>query len=370
MTYMRSWHEEWSTAATRKSRKKTINRDALIILPIKMSYTVAIMGATGAVGAELLALLSERNFPIKSLRLLASARSAGTTLEFKGEVINVEELTHHCFADVDIVLASAGGSISKEFVPSAVKSGAIVIDNTSFFRMHSEVPLVIPEVNPEALKSHKGIIANPNCSTIIMVLALFPLHKKFCVKRAVVATYQAASGGGAAAMQELHEETKAIANGETFERQIFPQQYGFNLFPHNAAMKDQGYNEEEVKMMTETSKIFGEQMKVSATCIRVPVMRAHSESINIEFEKPFTIEDAYTVLNEAPGVIIHENRAENRWATPVDASGKDPIMVGRLRRDNTVDNGLELWVVGDQIRKGAALNAVQIAEQMISYDLI
>ena len=336
-----------------------------------MSYNVAIMGATGAVGQEFLQLLAERNFPIKNLKLLASARSAGKVIEFQGQDIIVEELTHDSFGGVDIVLASAGGSLSREFAPSAVKAGAVVIDNTSCFRMDPNVPLVVPEVNPEALKDHQGIIANPNCSTIIMVLPLFPLHKAFGAKRVVVSTYQAASGGGAAAMKELHDETHAICKGEEFEREIFPQQYGFNLFPHNAPMLEDGYNEEEVKMMVETPKIFGEEdFKVSATCVRVPVMRAHSESINIEFEKPFTIEEAYAILEKAPGVVVHEDREANTWATPTDASGKDPVLVGRLRRDKSVANGLELWVVGDQIRKGAALNAVQIAEKMIEDGLI
>ena len=338
-----------------------------------MSYTVAIMGATGAVGAEILELLGERSFPVGNLRLLASARSAGKVLEFEREGIVVEELTHDCFAGTDIVFASAGGAISREFAPSAVKAGAIVIDNTSCFRMDPEVPLVVPEINPEALRNHKGIVAVPNCSTIIMALPLFPLHRRFGARRTVVSTYQAASGGGAAAMRELHEETRAIVGGEEFKREIFPQQYGFNLFPHNAPMKDtdaEGYNEEEVKMMVETAKIFGEEMKVTATCVRVPVMRAHSESLNIEFEKPFTIEEAYRILHDAPGIVVHEDRNANQWATPVDASGKDPVLVGRLRRDKTVANGLELWVVGDQIRKGAALNAIQIAEQMIRDDLI
>ncbi len=333
-----------------------------------MSYTVAIMGATGAVGTEITELLGERNFPVKKLRLLASARSAGKTLEFAGEGIAVEELAHDCFGGVDIVFASAGGSVSREFAPSAVKAGAVVIDNTSCFRMDPEVPLVVPEINPEVLKNHKGIVAVPNCSTIIMVLPLFPLHRKFGARRTVVSTYQAASGGGAAAMRELYEETRALVGGEDFKREIFPQQYGFNLFPHNAPMKDTdsaGYNEEEVKMMVESAKIFGEDMKITATCVRVPVMRAHSESLNIEFERPFTVEEAYRVLDDAPGVIVHENRDANEWATPVDASGKDPVLVGRLRRDKTVANGLELWVVGDQLRKGAALNAIQIAEQMI-----
>jgi len=326
---------------------------------------VAIMGATGAVGAELLELLEERNFPLNSLKLLASARSAGKKINFRGEDITVEELTHDCFEGVDIVLASAGGSLSKEYAPSAVKAGAVVVDNTSHYRMDPEVPLVVPEINPEDIKWNKGIIANPNCSTILMVLALWPLHKKFGVKRTVCSTYQAASGAGALAMQELEQETAAKLKGEEFNNTVINQPYAFNLFPHNSPMKENGYVEEELKMMNETSKIFHEDSKVTATCVRVPIMRAHSESLNIEFDNAYTIEEAYEVLRSAPGVEVFENREENLWATPLDVSGKDPVYVGRLRRDVTLDNGLELWLVGDQVRKGAALNAVQIAELLL-----
>lgn len=330
-----------------------------------MKPNVAIMGATGAVGAELLELLEERNFPLNSLKLLASARSAGKTVEFRGETLTVEELTHDCFEGIDLVLASAGGSISKEFAPSAVKAGAVVVDNTSFFRMTEGVPLVVPEVNPEAIKEHKGIIANPNCSTIIMALPLAPLHKAFGIKRCVVSTYQAASGAGAKAMEELKEETEAHLKGEAYENTVINQPYAFNLFPHNSPMLDNGYVEEEMKMVNETKKIFQDpDFKVTATCIRVPIMRAHSESINLEFEKPFTIEEAYELLKNAEGVEVYEDRENNLWATPLMASGKDPVYVGRLRRDLSCENGLELWVVGDQVRKGAALNAIQIAEKL------
>ena len=324
---------------------------------------VAIMGATGAVGGELIELLEERNFPLNSLKLLASARSAGKKMTFRGEEITVEELTHDSFAGVDIVLASAGGSISAEFAPSAVKAGAVVVDNTSHYRMAEGVPLVTPEVNAEAIKEHNGIIANPNCSTIILALALFPLHKAFGVKRCIVSTYQAASGAGAQAMKELQEETQAILNGEEYTNTVINQPYAFTLFPHNSPMTENGYVEEEMKMVNETKKMFkDEDFKISATCIRVPVMRAHSESVNLEFEKPFTVEEAYEVLKNAPGVEIFEDRENNLWATPLMASGKDPVYVGRLRRDVSCDNGLELWIVGDQVRKGAALNAIQIAE--------
>ncbi len=326
---------------------------------------VAIMGATGAVGVELISILEERNFPVAKLRLLASARSVGKKMKFRGEEITVELLTHDCFAGVDLVLASAGGSISKEFAPSAVKAGAVVVDNTSYFRMHDEVPLVVPEVNPGDIAKHKGIIANPNCSTIIMNLPVYPLHQAFKVKRAVVSTYQAASGAGATAMEELKQETAAILEGKSFTPTVITQPYAFNIFPHNAKMLDNGYNEEEVKMVKETKKIFhDESFKCTATCVRVPVMRAHSESINLEFEKPFTLEEAYAILRKAPGVTVWEDRANNRWPTPLMVAGQDNVFVGRLRRDETIANGLELWVVGDQIRKGAALNAVQIAEML------
>ena len=331
-----------------------------------MSVNIAIMGATGAVGQELLELLDERNFPVGELRLLASARSAGKKINFKGQDITVQELTHDCFDGIDIVLASAGGSLSKEYAPSAVKAGAVVVDNTSFFRMAEGVPLVIPEVNPEEIANHKGIIANPNCSTIIMLLPLFPLHKKYGVKRVVCSTYQAASGAGAHAMQELKEETQAKLNGEDYQNTVINQPYAFNLFPHNSPMKENGYVEEELKMVNETKKIFkDENFLVNATCVRVPVMRAHSEAINIEFNQEVDVEEVYEILRNTPGVEIFEDREANIWATPLDVSGKDPVYVGRIRKDISNPNAIDLWVVGDQVRKGAALNAVQIAEALV-----
>lgn len=332
-----------------------------------MGIRVAIMGATGAVGQELLVLLKERNFPVSELRLLASKRSAGKTMKFGGEDIKVEELTHDSFAGIDLVLASAGGSISKEFAPSAVKAGAVVVDNTSHYRMHPDVPLVVPEVNPEAIFSHKGIIANPNCSTIILCLPLWPLHKRYGLKRAVVATYQAASGAGAVAMQELLDETQARLDGKDFNRSVIPHPYAFNLFPHNSPMTDNGYCEEELKMVKETRKIFGdESLAISATCVRVPVLRAHSEAVNVEFKSAPDLAESYSILGKAPGVEVVEDRPKNRWAMPLDASGKDPVLVGRLRHDISQANTLDFWVVGDQIRKGAALNAIQIAEKLFN----
>jgi aspartate-semialdehyde dehydrogenase len=332
-----------------------------------MAIKVAIMGATGAVGSELLDILEERNFPLGELRLLASARSAGKSLKFLGESLRVQELTHDSFQGIDLVLASAGGKISKDFAPSAVKAGAVVVDNTSYFRMHADVPLVVPEINPGDIARHKGIIANPNCSTIIMALPLWPLHQRFRVKRVVAATYQAASGAGAVAMDELLKETAAVLQGEEFQRTVIPHPYAFNLFPHNSPMTDNGYCEEELKMVKETRKIFhDEAIRISATCVRVPVLRAHSEALNIEFEEDPTVDEVYSVLRAAAGVEVLESRSDNRWAMPLDASGKDPVLVGRVRKDLSQPRTLDLWVVGDQIRKGAALNAVQIAERLFA----
>jgi aspartate-semialdehyde dehydrogenase len=335
---------------------------------------VAVVGATGAVGQELLALLAERNFPLKSLKLLASARSAGKKIKFKDEDITVEELCHDSFEGIDLVLSSAGGSISKEYMPSAVKAGAVVVDNTSYYRMKPDVPLVVPEINPEEIKKHKGIIANPNCSTIIMLLPLFPLYKAFGIERVHACTYQAASGAGAVAMEELRLESIALAEGKPFNRTVIPHQYAFNLFPHNSSYNDgspekassytpKGYCEEEWKMVSETHKIFGDSnLRVNATCVRVPILRAHSEALNIKLSKKATVADIYNVLRSAPGVEILEDPAKNRWPMPIDASGKDPVFAGRVRVDQSQNNAFDIWVVGDQIRKGAALNAIQIAE--------
>lgn len=333
-----------------------------------MSVRVAIMGATGAVGAELLSILAERKFPISELRLLASKRSAGSKLEFGGVQHVVEELTHGSFDGIDLVLASAGGSISAEFAPSAVKAGAVVVDNTSKFRMTEGVPLVVPEINANRIQDHRGIIANPNCSTIIMALPVHPLHKAFGVRRVHAATYQAASGAGARAMEELRQETAAVLEGRSFERTVIPHPYAFNVFPHNAPwVPEYGYNEEELKMVKETSKIFEtDSVKVHATCVRVPVLRAHSEALNVQFERDVSVEEAMEVLRTAAGVQILGNPSENRWPMPLDVSGKDPVLVGRMRKDRSQPNTLDFWVVGDQIRKGAALNAVQIAEHLFA----
>ncbi len=330
---------------------------------MSQGYHVAVAGATGAVGQEMLNVLQRRGFPVKELTLLASAKSVGKRMPYAGEQLAVRELKKDSFKGVDIALFSAGGSRSKEFAPYAVEAGAVVVDNSSAFRMDPQVPLVVPEINPQAVKAHKGIIANPNCSTIAMVVPLYPLHKAFRVKRVVVATYQAASGAGAQAMEELKEETRAVLEGRTYQRTVFPLQYAFNLFPHNSPLLENGYVEEEIKMVRETHKIMGDpSIRINATCIRVPVLRAHSEALNIEFAQEVTPDDAYRVLRNAPGVEIFEDRSKNRWATPLDVSGRDPVLVGRIRRDLSQSNTLDLWLVSDQLLKGAALNAVQIAE--------
>ena len=324
---------------------------------------VAVAGATGAVGQELLAVLERRGFPVGELTLLASARSVDKELTFGEERYAVKELRKDSFKGVDLVLFSAGGGRSLEFAPHAVEAGAVVVDNSSAYRMDPLVPLVVPEVNPQSVSGHRGIIANPNCSTIAMVVPLAPLHSAFGVKRVRVATYQAASGAGAEAMVELEEETRAHLEHRSYERRIFPVQYAFNLFPHNSPLLDNGYCEEEIKMVRETHKILGdENIAISPTCIRVPVLRAHSEALNIEFVRDVAPEEAYEVLRGAPGVEIFEDRSQNRWATPMDASGRDPVLVGRIRRDISQSNTLDLWLVSDQLLKGAALNAVQIAE--------
>lgn len=334
-------------------------------------YRVAILGATGAVGVELLELLEQRHFPIADLKLLASPRSAGQEVKFAGESLVVQPVDDRSFDGVDLVLASAGGSVSKAFASKAVAAGAVVIDNSSAFRMHPDVPLVVPEVNPEAAAEHKGIIANPNCTTILMSVAVYPLHQIHPVQRIVAATYQSASGAGARAMEEVKLQTRAILAGETPQAEIFPYPLAFNLFPHNSALSESGYCEEELKMVNETRKIFGApDLRITATCVRVPVLRAHSEAINLEFLEPFSVNQAREILSQSPGVKLVENWQTNYFPMPIEASGKDEVLVGRIRQDLSNPNGLELWLSGDQIRKGAALNAVQIAELLSAQNLI
>jgi aspartate-semialdehyde dehydrogenase len=338
---------------------------------LERAYRIAILGATGVVGTEILQILEERKFPVDSLTLLASARSAGKQLPYRGTLLPVQPLSERSFEGIDLVFASAGGSVSKQWAPHIVKSGATIIDNSSAFRMTPGVPLVVPEVNPEDLRQHQGIIANPNCSTILMTLALWPLHQVRPIKRVICSTYQAASGAGAAAMEELKDQTRDVLAGKVPNPQAFPHPIAFNLFPHNSPMTQNRYCEEELKMIYETQKIFHQpNLRVSATCVRVPVLRAHAESINIEFHEPFPVEQATSLLKQASGVTFTENWEHNTFAMPLDVSGQDPVMVGRVRQDLSCPEALELWLCGDQIRKGAALNAVQIGEWLIQHDLV
>ncbi|MCA9396304.1 MAG: aspartate-semialdehyde dehydrogenase [Candidatus Omnitrophica bacterium] len=329
---------------------------------------IAIVGATGAVGREILKILEQRKFPIGSIALLASKRSAGKQILFRGKRIRVSDLDQFDFKGTDIVLSSAGGSISKKFAARAVKAGAVIVDNTSAFRMDKNVPLVIPEINPEEIKKHKGIIANPNCSTIIALTALYGLEKKNKIKRMIVSTYQAVSGAGAAAMEELRKQSLEYLQGKKITKNIFPVQSAFNVFSHNSAVDlSNGHNEEEIKMVKETKKIFKRNdIKIAVTCVRVPVFRAHSESILVEFSSPMNPAKAKAILKKTAGVKIVDDQKNNRFPMPIDATNGDDILVGRIRQDLNSNKALQLFVSGDQIRKGAALNAVQIAERLIS----
>ena len=339
-------------------------------------YNVAILGATGAVGQEFLNLIEERNFPFADLKLLASKRSAGKIIKFMGKDYTVEEATNDSFKDEQIALF-AGGAASKAFAPAAVKAGAVVIDNSSAFRMDPEVPLVVPEVNPEAIAAHKGIIANPNCSTIIMVMALKPLYDIAKIKRIVVSTYQAVSGGGKEAMAELEQQVDDIVAGREVKANILPgaalpkhYQIAFNLIPQIDVFKDNLYTKEEMKMIDETKKIMSDQsMRITATTVRVPVYRSHAESVNVEFEDEVSVEAAKKAIAAFPGAIVKDDPSEMEYPMPLFTSGKNDVEVGRIRRDYSIDHGLNFWVCGDQIRKGAALNALQIAEYMIEQDM-
>ncbi len=333
-------------------------------------YNVAVVGATGAVGEEMLKILDERNFPIKELRLLASKRSKGNKIDFKGKEYTVEETTKDSFKGVDIALFSAGASRSKEFAQYAVNEGAVVIDNSSAFRMDKDVPLVVPEVNPEDIFTHNGIIANPNCTTIIMLMAIKPLYDYAKVKRIIVSTYQAASGAGAKAMQELEEQAKAWANNEQLPIDKFPYQLLFNTIPQVDIFLENDYTKEEMKMVNETRKMLhDDDILVSATCVRLPVFRAHSEAVTVELEKDITKEQAIELINKFPGVKVVDDINNSIYPMPLFVSGKDDCEVGRIREDLNGKNWLSFWIVGDQIRKGAALNAVQIAEKLIEKDV-
>jgi aspartate-semialdehyde dehydrogenase len=329
------------------------------------AQNIAIVGATGAVGQEILRVLERRNFPVASLKLLASARSVGKTLEFKGKPYPVEELKAAAFKGVDIAFFSAGASRSREFAPAARAAGAVVIDNSSAFRMDPKVPLVVPEVNAGDLARHDGLIANPNCTAAVLAVAVWPIHKAAGVKKIVVSTYQAASGAGAQAMQELEDQVRDYAAGKPVERKVFPHQIAFNLFSHNTKVAENGYNEEENKVIEETRKMFHmPELAVVPTCIRVPVLRAHSEAITLELDKPLSPEEARAIFARAPGVKLVDDTAANHFPMPLEASGDLDIHVGRIRRDLSNPNGLVLFVAGDQLLKGAAWNAVQIAEAL------
>ncbi|MDX2197587.1 MAG: aspartate-semialdehyde dehydrogenase [Phycisphaerae bacterium] len=332
-----------------------------------MFKRVAIVGATGAVGEEFEAVLRNRKFPASDYVLLASARSAGKSVRWIDRERTIRELGPDSFAGCDLAFFSAGGSISKQFAPLAVKAGAVVVDNSSAFRMDESVPLVVPEVNPEAIRTHKGIIANPNCSTIILNVALWPLHRVNRAVRVVVSTYQAASGAGAKALAELELQTRAVLAGQAAKPEVFPVPCAFNVFSHNSAVGPDGYNVEETKMILETRKIFGDaRIAIAPTCMRVPVKRAHTESVSIEFEKPMSPAEAKALLEKAPGVKIVDEPTANRFPTPLEASGKDDVLVGRIRADQSIGGGrgLQFICTGDQLLKGAALNAVQIAEML------
>lgn len=330
---------------------------------------VAVLGATGAVGQELLALLEERRFPVAELLPLASPRSAGQELSWQGASLTVQPVQAGCFTGVDLVLASAGGSVSRAWAPEAVAAGAVVIDNSSAFRLDPDVPLVVPEVNPEAAFRHRGVIANPNCTTILLTVALAPLAARRPIRRVVISTYQSASGAGARAMEELRQLSRTVLDGGEPVSSVLPHSLAFNLFLHNSPLEPSGYCEEELKMLNETRKIMElPDLRLSATCVRVPVLRAHSEAVNIEFSEPFPVEEARALLAVAPGVELIEDFDANRFPMPTDVTGRDPVAVGRIRQDLSEPNALELWLCGDQIRKGAALNAIQIAELLCGED--
>ena len=336
------------------------------MLKKKDQYIVAVVGATGAVGNEMIAILEQRNFPAVKLRLFASERSKGKALDFKGKPVNIEVLAEDVFDGIDIALFSAGGDRSRQFAPAAAKAGCVVIDNSSAWRMDPQVPLVVPEVNPNDIKLHKGIIANPNCSTIQMLVVLKPIHDAATIKRVVVTTFQSVSGTGKKAMDELMQQTTDLLNFKKPNPIVYPHQIAFNCLPHIDQFLDNGYTKEEIKMVNETKKILGDDsVKVTATTVRVPVFRAHAEAINIETEKKLSADAARAVLSAAPGIIVYDAPEKNIYPLPTLSDGKDDVYVGRVRDDDTVENGLNLWIAADNLRKGAALNAVQIAETLI-----
>ncbi len=343
----------------------------LFFRPMQKAYSVGVVGATGAVGQELIRLLCDRGFPMGNLKLLASARSKGKPISYGDRSWKVEEATAEAFDDLDIALFSAGSGITKALAPEAARRGCVVIDNSSAFRMEPQVPLIVPEINPDAAANHSGIIANPNCSTIVALMALFPLHQVFGLKRFFASTYQAVSGSGAAAITELEGQVAAIAKNEPPIAEVYPHQIAFNVLPHVEVFLENGYTKEEMKMQNEGRKIMGlPDLKVSCTCVRVPVYRAHSVSIQAEFEKPVDVQQARWAVENFPGSELCDDTDNNRYPTPIDYSGKENCGVGRIRKDTALQNGLSLWVSGDQLWKGAALNAIQIAELLHERGLV
>jgi len=338
------------------------------MLKKKDKYIVAVVGATGAVGNEMISVLEQRNFPVDQLRLFASERSEGKTQDFHGKPVKVEVLTDKVFDGIDIALFSAGGDRSTEYAPAAARSGCVVIDNSSAWRMDPEVPLVVPEVNPDDIKKHKGIIANPNCSTIQMVVVLKPIHDAAKIKRVVVTTFQSVSGTGKKAMDELLNQTKDLLNFKDASPSVYPHQIAFNCLPHIDQFMDNGYTKEEIKMVNETKKILGDDsVRVTATTVRVPVFKGHSESLNIETEKNISADETRAILSSAPGVIVYDAPDKNIYPLQTICADKDEVYVGRIRKDDTIENGINMWISADNLRKGAALNAVQIAEKLIEF---
>ncbi len=332
----------------------------------KENYEVAVVGATGAVGRRMLSTLEERNFPVASLTALASARSAGQTLLYQGRSIEVRQLNENSFKGIDIALFSAGGAVSRQYAPIAVESGCVVIDNSSAWRMEKGVPLIVPEVNPDALGDKPEIIANPNCSTVQMVVALKPIHDRYRIRRVVVSTYQSVSGSGQKAIKELEQQSRAVLDGKPIEKKVYPHQIAFNCLPHIDVFLDNGYSKEEMKMVNETRKILGdESIEISPTTVRVPVFYSHSEAVYVETEQPMTAEEIKKLLSEFPGVRVVDAPGKNEYPLAVEAAGKGEVVVGRIRKDLARENAINFWVVSDNLLKGAALNAVQIAELLI-----
>lgn len=332
---------------------------------------IAIVGATGVVGRECIKLFEERNFPLNDIKLFASSQSVGIKIPFNSDELSVQEITDQILQDVDIAIFSAGSEVSKKYAPIAVSSGCVVIDNSSHWRMDDRCPLVIPEVNAHTLDNHRGIIANPNCSTIQLIVVLAPLHNIGKIKRIIVSTYQSVSGTGQKGINEIEKQTRQIFNLQQPEVTIYPHRIAFNCIPHIDSFLDNDYTKEEMKITNETKKIFDDPaIKVTATCVRVPVFYGHSESVNIEMENKITPQQARAILSQAPGVCVYDNPKENMYPTPLDATGEDLTFVGRIREDHSIDNGLNLWIVADNVRKGAALNAIQIAEHLVNNDLL